>query len=187
MSEPRSAGRPRAAMLRKTPGRPAGFAWSFRTSGSRGPRRGSQRSSDLRELLPSERLAQEIIHAGGQTALAISFERIGGQRDDGHPWAARASSRRRISSVAVRPSMTGIWRSMSTASKLLSVTASTANRPYRAASVRQPRLSSMPIATSRFTALSSTRRILGTQATVTPEPKRALPHRSAQARRLLMA
>ena len=41
-----------------------------------------------RQLLLGEGLAQEIIHARGKTALAISLHGVGGQRDDGHPRAA---------------------------------------------------------------------------------------------------
>ena len=58
------------------------------------------------QLRLSERLAQEIVHAGGQAAFAVSFHGIGGERDDGHPRRPAPASRRRISAVAVSPSMT---------------------------------------------------------------------------------
>ena len=104
-------------MLRNTPASISGTRDRSRRSDSGSARSASQRLQQRRELLLGEGLAQEIIHAGGQTAFAVSFHGVRRQRDDGHARAARVSARAGvISAVAVSPSMTGIWQSISTAS-----------------------------------------------------------------------
>ena len=59
------------------------------------------------------RLAQVIVHARRQAPFAVAFERVGRQGDDGRVHPVCAFSRWRISRVAVKPSISGIWQSMS--------------------------------------------------------------------------
>ena len=98
MSEPSSAGRPRAAMSRRTPAsiseRPAPDARGSRSRRPRGPagaglRHGRPAPEHGGELLLRERLGEEIVHAGREAALAVALHRVGGERDDGQPRAAR--------------------------------------------------------------------------------------------------
>src|SRR5690606_17918997 len=37
---------------------------------------------DLAELVAAHRLAQVVVHAGGEALLAVTFEGVGGHRDD---------------------------------------------------------------------------------------------------------
>lgn len=67
-------------------------------------------------------------------------------------------SHRRILRVASRPSHTGIWMSISTASNLSLCTASTASCPFPATVQVCPHFLSTAVATFWFTRLSSTTR-----------------------------
>ena len=64
----------------------------------------------------------------------------------------------RIRAVAVRPSISGMWQSISTRSNGRFVSASTASRPFSTMVVVHPSSSSIVNATSRLTGLSSASR-----------------------------
>ena len=74
-----------------------------------------QRAIVWPSVLLRERFAQVIVHAGRQARFAVALQRIGRDGDDGQHWRSRgrsARSWRRISAVAAKPSITGIWQSI---------------------------------------------------------------------------
>ena len=62
------------------------------------------------QCLEVDRLGDVVIHPDGQATLPILGQRAGGHRDDRYP--GPLDWRRRISSVAVKPSITGMWQSI---------------------------------------------------------------------------
>jgi hypothetical protein len=69
------------------------------------------------QLLLGEGLRQVVVHAGGEAGFAVALQRVGGDGDDRqHPSAPGSRSSRRIAAVAAKPSITGIWQSISTQS-----------------------------------------------------------------------
>ena len=67
------------------------------------------------QVVHADRLADVVVHAGGEARLAIALHGVGGHGDDA--WTApAASTARECAAVASRPSISGICTSINTTS-----------------------------------------------------------------------
>ena len=83
------------------------------------------------KVLRIHRLGEKLVHPRGDALIAVFLEGAGGQGDDRQAGAAASCSHSRMRTVASKPSITGIWQSISTRSgRMPPVMASTASWPF---------------------------------------------------------